>query len=84
MGKLRNRSRAKSSVKDFVTPKSRLGKKKVQLNQTNADVRAKPVKVIEQKPVTRYDSKGGCVTTKNLTLGELVSQVGISSTLFVV
>lgn len=64
--------------KEFVQSKSRVGqKKRLPENQTRAEIKVKPVKVARQTNVTSYESKGPYVTSRNLTLEEVIAQVGV-------
>lgn len=75
MGQKRKRP-VQTPPKDFVQSKSRVGQKKRQAaNQTRVEVRAKVVKVGEQTNITRYGSKGSFVTSRNLTLEEVMARV---------
>lgn len=75
MGQKRKRP-VKTPPQDFVETKSRVGQKKRQpKNQTNAEVKVKPVRVGEQTNITDYDGKGAHVTSRNLTLEEVMAQV---------
>lgn len=75
MGQKRKRT-TKTPPKDFVETKHRVGQKKRQPeNQTRAVVRVKPVVVGDQTNITKFGSKGNFVTSKNLTLEEVMAQV---------
>lgn len=67
--------------KDFVKSSSRVGRKKRRPeNQTHCDVKVKPVKVGVQINITQYRTKGAHVTSRNLTLEEIMPQVSTEKT----
>jgi hypothetical protein len=71
----KNKKRKTIHQKDFITAKKKIGKRLNNNSTEKKEITVKPIRLITQKALLRADSSNQCLTSKKLSLNELIAQV---------